>query len=236
LAVDAPVISQGGIVNGASFSGGGTVSPGLLAALFGANLSQTTAAAMGLPLPTQLAGTQVLVDGIAAPLFFVSAGQINFQLPFSISGSSAEVQVVSNGVASVATPVTVIPQTPGIFTVANGEQGAVLNEDSSANSPTNPARTDSVIQIYAVGLGAVDPPIPAGQAAGTSPPSQATETPTVTIGGFAAEVLYSGLAPGFAGVYQINARVPVATQASSALPVQIRIGDATSNTVIIATR
>jgi uncharacterized protein (TIGR03437 family) len=227
-----------GVVNGASMSGEAGVSPGLIAALLGANLGETATAGAAPALPTALAGTQVLVNGIAAPLFSVSPRQIYFQVPLGLSGSSAEVAVVSNGTTGLPTSVRLAPETPGIFTAAGGGtgQGAVLNEDSTPNSAENPARAGSIVQLFAAGLGSATPQVPAGQAAGTSPLSRTDKTPSVLIGGVSADVLFSGLAPGLVGVYQINAKIPVEIPANSSVPVEIRIGDGSSNVVTIAVR
>ena len=237
VAESAPVIGEGGIVNGASFSGEATVSPGSIASLFGMNLAAGTETASGLPLPTMLAGTQVLVDDVPAPLFFVSPLQINFQVPFEATGSSVPMVVVSNGVPGPEVMVQVEAAAPGIFTAVPGGSGpgAILNEDFSPNSAENPAAVGSVVQIFATGLGATDPPLATGQTGASAPPLNLTAmVPVVMIGGAPAEVLFSGMAPGFVGLYQVNARVPAATPAGDEVPLEIEIGEGSSNTVTLA--
>ncbi len=228
----APRIDQ--ILNAASFSSE-AISPGLIAALFGAGLASTTAVATSSAgLPTSLADTQVLVNGFPAPLFFVSSRQINFLVPVDLSGSSAEIVVVSGGIRGAAKSVRVAPETPGIFTVPPGGQGAIVNEDGTLNSAGNPAQSGSVVQIYAAGLGVVGPQPSSGQPAATSPLSRTKQSPLVWIGGVSAEVLYSGLAPGFVGLYQINAKIPPSAPSGSAWPLQVQIGAGSSNVVTIA--
>jgi uncharacterized protein (TIGR03437 family) len=222
------------IVNGASFLGDLGVSPGMLAALFGSNLADTAALAPPGTLPTLLRNTSVLVNGVAAPLYYVSPTQINFQVPLGTSGSTAQVVVQSNGILGPATTVSLAPETPGIFTVAGTAQGAILNQDSTLNSGANPARAGTVVQIFVTGLGAVSPQVPSGQPAPLSPLSETVTTPVVLIGGIPAEVAYSGLAPATVGVYQINARIPAVVQANASVTLQIQIGAATSNVVTIA--
>ena len=237
VAESAPVIGEGGIVNGASFSGEAAVSPGSIASLFGMNLAAGTETASGLPLPTMLAGTQVLVDDVPAPLFFVSPLQINFQMPFEVSGTTVPIVVVSDGVRGPEVMVQVEPAAPGIFTAVPGGSGpgAILNENSSPNSAENPAAVGSVVQIFATGLGATDPPLATGQTGASSPPLNVTVmAPVVMIGGAPAEVLFSGMAPGFVGLYQVNARVPTATPAGDEVPLEIEIGEGSSNTVTLA--
>ena len=222
------------VVNGASFLADAGVSPGMVAVLFGSNLADIAAAAPPGTLPTLLRNTQVLVNGVAAPLFYVSPTQINFQVPLEISGSTAHLVVESNGVQGPTTAVGLTTETPGIFTIPETGTGAVLNEDSTLNSAGNPARAGLVILIFATGLGTVSPQVPAGQPASTSPLSETVTTPAVLIEGIPAEVSYSGLAPGTVGVYQINARIPAGVSANASVPVQIQMGAAASNVVTVA--
>ena len=130
-----PVIGEGGIVNGASFSDEALVSPGSIASLFGMNLAAATEVAAGLPLPTTLAGTEVLVNDTPAPLFFVSPLQINFQMPFEVAGTTVPIVVASDGVRGPEVMVQIAPAAPGIFTAVPGGSGpgAILNEDFSPN-------------------------------------------------------------------------------------------------------
>ena len=95
-------ITNGGIVNAASYAAG-SLAPGSLATLFGSNLAASTVTAAGVPLPVQLGGAPVTVNGAPAPLIYVSSGQINFQVPFEIAAQSpASVVVTVNGTASPA--------------------------------------------------------------------------------------------------------------------------------------
>ena len=243
LAEAPPVIGEGGIVNGASFSPEAVVSPGSIASLFGMNLAAATVAATWLPLPTMLAGTEVLVNDTPAPLFFVSPSQINFQMPFEVTGTTVRIVVASGGVrgpeAMVPVMVRVAPAAPGIFTAVAGGRGpgAVLNEDFSPNSAENPAAVGSVVQIFATGLGPTDAPLATGQPGASSPPFNLTAmVPVVAIGGASAEVLSSGMAPGFVGLYQVNARVPTGAPAGDEVLLEIKIGGSSSNTVTLAVR
>ena len=236
LSVGAPLIGQNGVVNGASFSQEAVVSPSSIASLFGTNLSAGTEAAVALPLPFTLANTQVLVNDVPAPLFFVSPLQINFQMPATAAGSTVQVAVVSGGVRGLAATVNVAPEVPGIFSLAGSGagQGAVLNQDGAFNSQGDSAAPGSVIQLFATGLGAVDPPVEAGQPAGGSPPSVTVMTPVVLVGGVPADVLFSGLTPGFVGLYQVNIRIPEAAPVDDTVELQIEIGGQSSNIATIA--
>jgi len=235
LAADAPVIGQNGIVEGAGFSQ--VVSSGGIASLFGTNLAASTASATVVPLPSILANTQVLVNGVAAPLFYVSPTQINFQMPPEPVGAGVSVTVVSGGINSLQATVNIAPAGPGIFTsTSNGTgQGAVLNQDYSANSAQNPAAAGSVIQIFATGLGLTNPQLAAGQPGSASPLNMTVNTPVVIIDGVPGQVSFSGLAPGFVGLYQVNVQVPAGTP-SGAATLQIQINGQTSNTATVAIR
>jgi uncharacterized protein (TIGR03437 family) len=210
-------ISAGGVVNAATFvaAPNNTIAPGGLLSIFGAGLAPTTASAQALPLPTTLANTQVTINNIAAPLIFVSPNQINAQAPFELAtGSKLNVVVKISGLPnSAAEPVQVDAASPGIFTLTqNGiGSGAILHANFTLVSSSSPARSGETLLVYCTGLGVTNPAVQTG-AAGNA---QATvNLPTVSLGGQNARVDFSGAAPGFAGLYQINVVVPTFTVAN----------------------
>jgi uncharacterized protein (TIGR03437 family) len=235
LVVGAPAIYPDGIVDAGSFAPDNSAAPGELLSLFGLNLATATNAATSLPLPTQLSGTEVLVNGTPAPLFFVSAGQINFQLP-AVTGNVATIAVASGGLtSSPAAQISLVTSHPGIFPVAGGQAlGQILNANSTANTPSNPATAGSTIQIFATGLGATNPPLAPGQPGSTGTFNAVVTTPTVTIGGINAQVSFAAAAPGLAGVYQVNAVVPTGLATGGFAAVQISAGGKSSNQVMLA--
>ena len=199
------------------------------------------------PMPKTLADEEVLFNGAAAPLYFVSPGQVNFLVPMSapVTGTAdVEIVQVSTGQVLGAASVAMAPVSPAIFCGASGGcllnggfyQAAVLNQDYSVNSATNPAARGSIISIYCTGQGALDNAPADGAAAGTSPLSTTPQTPRVAIGtNFVDDiptqtgdptngkwVTYSGLAPGFAGLWQINVQIPMATVPSVQVPIAIQ--------------
>ncbi len=174
-----------------------------------------------------------------APLVYVGPNQINFQIPPGISpGEAIPAQLTRPDGTTLLTTVNITAAAPGIFTVLQNGQGqaAVLNQDNSPNLGTNPAKRGSVIQIFATGAGETDPPLLPGEPAPASgDPLVLTQVqPTVTIGGLPARVLFSGLAPGFVGLWQINAEVPQDVAPGPAVPLSIIAGGVASNTVTIA--
>ena len=214
------VIFQNGAVSAASFSPAPTpIAPGSLVSLFGLNLAAEPVAATTLPLPQSLDGVRVTVGGFPAPLLSLAAesGQINLQIPFELEGQSqAEVIVNNNGVLSQPETVS-IGAAPALFTLSQdgiGPAAAQHDSDSSNVTAGRPATAGEVIRLYATGLGAVQPGVESGAAPGGL--SRAAGTVTVTIGGQTAEAQFAGLAPNFAGLYQINVRVPAGVAAGDA--------------------
>ncbi len=210
----APVIFQEGIVNTASYTpGAAPVAPGSIVSLFGRELVDTTAVAGSLPLPRELSGVRVLVGGIEAPLVAAVSGdtfdQINFQVPLELAGlTHADVVVLSNGHYSDAEGLTLAPSVPALFTLDQSGTGAAaaLHSDFSLITDQRPARAGDTILLFGTGLGAVTPAPNTGE-----PPAGLTSLTgdlRVTIGGQQAPVRFAGLAPGFVGLYQINADVP----------------------------
>ena len=199
----------------------------------------TMASASGSPLPISLAGLSMQFGiGMQAPMFFADVGQVNFQVRWDLGGQSqATLTPAFNGQAGVGQPVTLAPFSPGIFSMnAQGSgQGAILNLAYQLVDSAHPAiARNTIVQIYSTGLGAVNKQLATGSATPVSPYSTTTTIPKVTIGGAQANVMFSGLAPGFAGGYQVNALVPPGSSKGAAIPGVLAIGDATSNTVTIA--
>jgi len=204
------------LVNAASYDA--TVAPGSIAALFGTGMSTQIAITSTLPLPKMLGGVTVKINGLDAPLFFVSANQINLQVPSGVTAGTANIQVFNNGIAAAVASGTaaVADAAPGIFTIdqSGKNQAVALNSDLSTNADfdkfpgARPEASGNVVVIYATGVGNTNPLIADGTAASGNPLAQATSATTVTIGGITAQVQFSGLAPGFVGLWQINAVIP----------------------------
>lgn len=232
-----PVVNQAGTVNAGSFVA--PVAAGSIASVFGSDLAlEGATAATGTPLPTALGGTSIRIGAGGAPLFFVSPLQVNLQIPWELAGQAqAPVIATVGGVASSQQTVTLAPFAPGIFASnqAGSGQGAILLAGTAQlAAPGTPAARGGFISIFCTGLGAVTNQPATGAAAQANPLSVTLTTPTVSIGGVVAGLSYSGLAPGYAGLYQVNAQVPAGTSTGNAVPVVISVGNATSNTVTIA--
>lgn len=221
-------------VNSAGFAAEPVLSPGSLASFFGSGLANGEAHAAAFPLPLELAGARVFVNDAPAPLLFAAPAQINFQVPYGVSGS-ALVRVVLGGAEVALAAVRIAEAAPGVFLRAGSERAAAVNQDSSENSAERPAAPGSVIQIYATGLGELTTPLAAGQPGNSAEPlNRSVIKPQVFVGGLPAEVEFCGVAPGFAGLYQINARLPETVHAGSAVPLFISAGYLDSNTATVA--
>lgn len=213
------------------------ISPGMVAALYpyGIRFGDETVTAPAYPLPKELGDLQVLVDEIPAPLYFVSPGQINFYVPMGLEPGSQSTfivqrkstnQILASGVLDIGVA------TPAFFTMTQNGRGqiAALNEDNTVNTNTNGAARGSVIQLFATGQGFVPNAPPDG-----TPPSGAVPTatlPRVVVGsGFVADsdILYSGLAPGLVGVWQLNVRIPMTVPPNSATDVVVTMRSIPSN-------
>ena len=240
-----PVINPGGLVEAAGYSA--RVTAGSIVSLFGTNLASTTSGTSTVPLPTSLAGTSVLVNGQAAPLFFVSPTQINFQLPWeTASQAQASVAVSAGGVTSSAQSISLVASAPGLFATnsAGTGQGAIQIANTTLFAApvglipgvqARPANRGEDISIFCTGLGSVANQPLSGVPAPIAPPlSTTTAMPTVTVGGVQANVTFSGLAPGFVGLYQVNARVPDNAPSGDSVPVVITVSGTASNTVTVA--
>jgi minor extracellular serine protease Vpr len=232
-------INAGGIVNAASYAAGAPVALGSIAAVFGSYLTAAPSLDQRLPLPTSLGGISLWFgDGTPAPMFFASSGQVNVQVPWELAGLlQTSVTVMRDGASGIPQTVNLTTYAPGIFTMnAQGSgQGAIL--DSSyrlLDSANGASRGNTVALIFCTGLGPVYNQPRTGEPAPANPLAETTTTPVVTIGGVPAAVSFSGLAPGYVGLYQVNALVPEGSAVGNAVPVTISIGGATSNTVTIA--
>ncbi len=231
------------VVNAANYIPGRPLAPGALASIFPAVstniLAGGTGSATSLPLPTALAGTQVVVNGNVSSLLYVSPGQINLPLSMSLpSGGTVDLQVVAQTTGQVygGAEVPLNSASPGLFTIGGTGTGQVAaqNQDGSLNSATNQQVRGGVMTLYGTGQGFVANAPPDGQA--TTGPLSTTVTPQILLGAGAnaiyvpaGNIQYSGLAPTLVGVWQINFQVPATAQAGSSVPIVVLMNSIPSN-------
>ncbi len=238
--------------------GGATVTPGSYISIYGTNLVNPAAiqgltqfgdGATYVPFPINLDGVSVSFDipgaydgtpadynGSPGHIVFVAStgGQLNLQVPWELQGaSSVQVKVNIDGVANsnvFTLPLTqyapTIFQSSGIVAAVNATTGTIV-------TAANPAHAGDVVELYANGMGPVNNQPASGDPSSVNAATLATTktTPTVTIGGQAASVSYSGLAPGNPGLYQINVTVPAVAAGNQT--VALSIGGASAPSAVI---
>jgi uncharacterized protein (TIGR03437 family) len=191
--------SISGLTNGASFKQ--AYAPGMILSVFGSQLAPSAASAATVPLPTQLVGVSATVNGVAAPLYYVSPGQVNLQVPYETPVNSTVLLTVTNNGQSTSSNLRVSAAAPGVFADQNG-----------APIPNGSAARGQVVTMYMTGDGAVSPSLATGStpSAGTAAANlpKPTQLVTITVGGAQASIPFIGIPAGLAGVTQINYQVP----------------------------
>jgi uncharacterized protein (TIGR03437 family) len=223
LLKDPPVITRvlpaAGLVNTLS------IAPGSFISIYGSGLADSTATATSLNFPTELGGTRAIVDGQPLGLLAVSPSQINAYLPQSLTGL---VTLQINTAAGRHTQnLWMAPAVPAIFSQdRTGTGPGAITHALSAQLVTaaNPAIAGEFVSIYVTGLGATNR---------VGSLDVTTIQPVVMFGNIAARVTFSGLAPGYVGLYQINAQVPAGVR-GAAIPVTVQADGVTSNVVTLA--
>ena len=223
----AAIPSLTSIVNGASFIPG-AIAPGEIVTIFGSNIGPVTLATYTLnpnnTFATKVSDTEVLFDGVLAPIIFARTDQVAVVVPFEVAGRSiTNVQVRRTGVLSNTLQQRVVDTAPGFFTVPStgSGQGAIVNQNGVVNSAAAPATKGSTISLYITGAGQTSPQGVTGALYGSNPLSIINAPVSVTVDGLPATVAYKGGAPfNIQGLYQINIVVP---QTTSVNPVSISV-------------
>jgi uncharacterized protein (TIGR03437 family) len=217
-----PAIS--GVTNGASFHS--TFSPGMIMSVFGSQLAPSAQAASSVPLAFSMNGVAATVNGAAAPLFYVSPGQINLQIPFETATNSNALLSINNNGKIVTSSFAVTAVAPGIFV-----------NSSSAPVPSTSAVRGQTITLFITGSGTVTPAVadgngPSASTALANLPSPAQKT-SVTVGGVNAPIEFIGDPAGLVGVIQINYTVPASISTGNQ-PVVVTVGGVASAAASLA--
>lgn len=228
-----PVAAAGGVVNNGTFAAGDPLAQGDIAAIFGSQFTfDAPMSASSLPLENMLDNVQVLVNGVAAPVYYTSAGQVNFEIPINAATGPGTVQVVRNGTAGNMVYVDINAQVPR-FILYNGGYGIMTTPAGAlTGTPSNPVSVGDTIVIYMLGLGPTSPPVTSGTAS-PGPPNLASvagktqvcfgvETPFYQAP--CATPSFVGLTPNFVGLYQVNVTIPSAVQSGNTLSVILENG------------
>jgi uncharacterized protein (TIGR03437 family) len=250
-----PLIFVGGIVNAAT-GAQEAVSQGDIASIYGSQFAAvgTSATNATTPLAKTLGSTQVLVNNVPAPLYYVSPGQINFQVPYGTPANQlASVQVVANGVPGNLRSLSVNASAPRLLyfvSFIQGNYGVIVNgSDLSLTLPTgtnvpgyatHPAKPGDTIVIYGIGFGQTTPPSVEGIAAPSTMPFATVNNVTATFGGgFNGNPVtvtpgFAGLTPTDVGLYQVNVTVPATTPLGPMVPVSLDVNGVLTNVVYVA--
>jgi uncharacterized protein (TIGR03437 family) len=177
--------------------------------IYGSGLATQTLVGTTIPLADNLAGTSVIVGGLQAPLFFVSPGQINAQIPFELTpGQPYQLIVSNNGALSTPESIQSTAVSPGVAALPSGYANAQHASTGSAVTDASPAKPGEYVVIYLAGMGATTVSVASGAAAPSSPLAQTVEAPTITLNGESVSPSFSGLTPGLAGLYQVDLQIP----------------------------
>jgi uncharacterized protein (TIGR03437 family) len=237
-----PIASAGGVVNNGTFASGEPLAQGDIAAVFGNQFTfDAPQSAASLPLETTLDNVQVLVNGKPAPVYYVSSGQINFEIPIDAATGDGTVQVVRNNQAGNLIYVDINAQAPR-FIVYDGNYGIMTTPAGALTGiPSNPVKIGDTIVIYALGLGPTSPPVPSGTA---SPSSTLAVVPGTTKVCFGVETpffqapcatpLFVGLTPNYVGLYQVNVTIPKGVTSGNNTMALFLVDNVSSDSVSLA--
>jgi len=241
-----PNVAAGGVVDAASYDVGLGVAPGSIASVFGSQLALVQETAVFNPLPTTLGGGSVVIDeSVEVPLYFGSDGQYNIQIPWQLPDVEVhQLQVRLGATISEAQPFETALYSPGLFSAdgtGTGQaaaliagSGGILAAPSGYVPGARPVRPGEYLMLFANGLGPVlDTPAP-GSAAPAFPLSVSLTQPVVRLNGEPIPVVFSGLAPGFVGLYQVNVKIPNGVQPDDAALIDIEIGGVRSRSLTVA--
>jgi uncharacterized protein (TIGR03437 family) len=229
----APSLNTGAVLNNLNPQVGALLAPGTIVQIYGSSLGVTGAGAVvNGQLQTSLNGVSVTMNGIPAPLYFVSNGQINAQIPSELAaGQQFQVQAKVNGLYTNPIVINTTAVAPGLASFADG---TVIAQDTNYQLITadHPAHAGEVIILYATGMGATNPPVATGAVTSGTDLVHAAITPKVTVGTADAQVLFAGLSPGSVGLYQIDVVIPSGAGTGN-VPLVITQSGVASNTVTV---
>ncbi|HEU5020483.1 MAG TPA: putative Ig domain-containing protein, partial [Bryobacteraceae bacterium] len=230
----APVLTPDGTLNAFAPVLGAAVAPGTIVQIYGSNLGAQPAIASDIPLPTKMNASSVLIGGITSPLYYVSSGQVNAQVPFELApGQQYQVMVNANGALSAPIPLLVSAQAPGI---AAFPAGAIIAQhlDGRLVSDDAPAAPNEIIVFYVAGMGLTDKDVVSGAASPAADLARPLDTPKVTLGDIpVTDIIFAGLTPTLVGLYQVDFRVP-ANAPNGDLTLVLSQTNGQSNATVIA--
>jgi len=240
-----PLAAYGGVANN-TFAPGDPIAQGGIASIYGEQFRYGDPQQGTIPLPEELGGVKVFVNGVAARLFYVSYGQINFQMPFEAPPGRVRVTVMREGQAGNVVTAEVAERAPLLLRLGLGDYGIIVNQDGTfpipqlPGIPSRPAKPGEALVAYAIGFGQTDPALATGAASPAAEPlARIVPAPTVFFGagltgGVPVTPFYAGLTPNFVGLFQINVIVPDNAPKGDRVPLRVEGPGYRSNTVELA--
>jgi uncharacterized protein (TIGR03437 family) len=227
-----PLLTPNGTLHSFDPLVGAALAPGTIVAIYGQDLAALTSQPTIIPLPTTVNGTSVIIGGMPAPLYYVSAAQINAQIPFELQpGQQYQVIVSANGALTTPDSIQLSAATPGLAAFSDGTLIA-QHSDGSLVSATSPAQAGEYLVAYLAGMGGTTVPVASGAGSPGSPLAQPAETPVLTIDGNAYPILFAGLTPGLVGLYQMNFQAPAGLPAGDVTVVVSQNGQSSNQTFL----
>ena len=237
-----PTLAAGGTLNNLNPVVGGALAPGMIAEVFGTGLAATAGSTGILPLPTTFNNTFAQVGPYQAPLYFLSSGQVNVQIPAEITGTQQIPIVFSvNNALTLPVMLSIVPSGPGVLSMFDGPTSPSVQNNAhiiaqhlngTAVTTASPGKPGEYLVMYLVGLGATNPPVPSGHAAPSNPLANVTVTPVVMVDSQPSNVYFAGLTPGFVGLYQIDFQVPTGVHTGDVVVTVTQNGIAANPTLL----
>jgi len=236
-----PVAFAGGLVNNVTFGANEAVSQGDIVALFGDQLTYgDPQQASSLPLPNGLNNTQVLVNGQAVPVYYVSPGQINFEIPIDATIGPGTVRVTRNGAQGNLIGVQIVDRAPHFILFGGGYAVMTTPGNVVTGYPGHPAASNDTVVIYTIGLGPTNPVVPSGTASPLNPLAVITQDTFVCFGTSTpfqqapcVKPAFVGLTPNLVGLYQLNVTLP-SNLKSGNLPISFTVNGVPSDQALLS--
>ena len=230
-----PYIAPTGVQNGAGSTPQTGVAPGSVISIFGSNLASAVATGPDSPLAQTLSGTVVQAANRLLPLFFVSPGQINAELPADFAEGAGTLTVSAQGQPDVHASFTVVRNAPGLFQQAVGGQSfaVALHEDGSAVTTDSPARRGELLTVYGTGLGPTNPMRPVGFAVPQTPPFVLLDAASVLVGDAVIPAENAFAEPGSVAVDAVQFRLGDSAPTATNAPLRVSINGQQSNTALL---
>jgi uncharacterized protein (TIGR03437 family) len=226
-----PTIFPGGTLNNLNPVVGAGLSPGTIAQVYGSGLASAAVSTV-IPLPTTFNNTFALVGNVKAPLYFLSSGQINLQIPSEVAANQQAPIILSvNNAVTLPVMLNLVPAAPGVASLTGGTIIA-QHADFSLVTSASPAKPGEVLIMYLVGMGATNPSVASGAPSPSSPLATVTLQPTVTVGSQPANISFAGLTPFSVGLYQIDFQVPSNASSGNLNVVVTQNGIAANSTLL----